>query len=83
MKVCRLRVIVPADDAALLGDVAGWLQRTLEQFGTKRLLVEKEAEDLAGAVPGPRVHWAAVDVLQGDDRPLAAKPKTAKRKAAA
>ena len=68
-KLVTLRVRVPADDAARVSDVAKSLTEMLEGKGTENLpAVDGEASDLGGPTRGPRIHWAAADVLQGEDR---------------
>ena len=60
-KLVSLRVIVPADDGAAIGDVQKRLRERLDDLGTEALSNGSEGE------PGSRVrvHWQAADVLQG------------------
>lgn len=62
-KLISLRVVIAADDDALLGDIQRRLQAIIEQGGTERLSNGENAPD-----EGPRVHWNSVDVLQGVER---------------
>ena len=64
-KMVSLRVIVPADDDAAIGDVQKRLREHLEDLGTDLLTGRRD-----GPVSSARVHWMAADVLQGSaERP--------------
>jgi hypothetical protein len=88
MKVCKFRVNVPVDDAAMQVAVQEFLRETLEHLGTMHLAGPTngsgEAGDLAGPKPGARMHWSAVEVLQGEERPMvpARKASSISRKSA-
>lgn len=72
MKMCRLRVVVPADNTALLNSVQERLRELLTQAGSEHLPARDpkpgEEADLIEGKPGPRVFWLAAEVLQGDER---------------
>lgn len=67
-KLVTLRVVVPADDVVPIGAVQTRLRAIVEEAGMERLPRDENAApgDTAG-----RVHWSAVDVIQGADRPSA------------
>ena len=66
-KLVSLRVVVPADDEAAIGDVQKRLREHLERLGTDRLPTGRDDDGQPVFSPGPRirVHWIAADVLQG------------------
>ena len=70
-KLVSLRVVVPADDDAPFGDIQQRLRQIIEAAGTQRL--QNGTDDPDGA--SPRVHWIAVDVLQGSDRSTTLRPR--------
>ena len=85
-KSIRLRVVVPADNEATVIAVAENLREYLWSLGMKNLPVvagvgsaENGSTDLAGPVRGPRVHWAAADVLMGAEPAPPPEPATRKK----
>ena len=74
-KLISLRVVVPADDEVTTADVQAALRGILGVLPVSRV---------GDAADGPRMHWAAVDVLRGQDRTEAPlRPRRAGRKAVA
>jgi hypothetical protein len=59
-KLVTLRVVLPTDDEVTTEEVQFALRRALETLPVGRA---GDRED------GPRMHWSAVDVLRGGDRP--------------
>jgi hypothetical protein len=68
-KLVTVRVVVPTDDEVTTEQVQLTLRSALEPLGVGRVEHGADREGLPD-----RIHWSAVDVLRGADRPHTSQP---------